>query len=192
MNNFNLFGIGPLELIFILIIALVVLGPERLPQVAREIAKLMVQIREIYTELMGTLTKEFGDMEELKEIQRDLNSLRDPLNLKKIGRPRTNKIGGKDASSSAKQSPAKPENTPATVSATVSATASVTTSTEVSQPLAPATNALPVVEKPNQNDAGAADAKRNDPPQPKPQTENEHPGIGDLATSESTAPGDER
>ncbi len=79
MNNFNLFGIGPMELIFVLIIALVVMGPERLPQVAREMAKMMAQIREIYTELMGTLTKEFGDMEELKEIQRDLNSLRESL-----------------------------------------------------------------------------------------------------------------
>jgi sec-independent protein translocase protein TatB len=84
MNNFNLFGIGPMELIFVLIIALVVMGPERLPQVAREIAKLITQVREIYTEIMGTLTKEFGDMEELKEIQRDLNSLRDPLNLNKM------------------------------------------------------------------------------------------------------------
>lgn len=84
MNNFNLFGIGPMELIFVLIIALVVLGPERLPQVVREMVKLLAQIREIYTELMGTLTKEFGDMEELKEIQRDLNSLRNPLNLNKM------------------------------------------------------------------------------------------------------------
>lgn len=87
MNNFNLFGIGPMELVFILIIALVVLGPERLPQVAREMAKLMAQIREIYTELMGTLSKEFGDMEELKEIQRDLNSLRDPLKFNPPAKP---------------------------------------------------------------------------------------------------------
>jgi len=87
MNNFNLFGIGPMELVFILIIALVVLGPERLPQVAREMAKLMAQIREIYTELMGTLSKEFGDMEELKEIQRDLNSLRDPLKFNQPAKP---------------------------------------------------------------------------------------------------------
>ena len=98
MNNFNLFGIGPMELIFVLIIALVVMGPERLPQVAREMAKMMAQVREIYTEIMGTLTKEFGDMEELKEIQRDLNSLRDPLNLNKLVNPPSKSPANKSSS----------------------------------------------------------------------------------------------
>lgn len=106
MNNFNLFGIGPMELIFVLIIALVVMGPERLPQVAREMAKLMAQVREIYTELMGTLSKEFGDMEELKDIQRDLNSLRDPLNLNKIGKT-PGKSSAKVPSSTPKRSTAE-------------------------------------------------------------------------------------
>lgn len=35
----NLFGVGSGELIFILVIALLVMGPERLPQVARQWAK---------------------------------------------------------------------------------------------------------------------------------------------------------
>ncbi|MER2599081.1 MAG: twin-arginine translocase TatA/TatE family subunit [Caldilineales bacterium] len=37
----NLFGVGSGELIFILVIALLVMGPERLPQIARQWAKVV-------------------------------------------------------------------------------------------------------------------------------------------------------
>lgn len=135
MNNFNLFGIGPMELVFILIIALVVLGPERLPQVAREASKLIRQMREIYAEIMGTLQKEFGDLEEFKEIKEISNSLRDPLNLNNTAKP---------AAKSSSKPVAKPA--PAPVSPTIS--------TEVSTP--------PL--KPVENGVAAAEENRIAPP----------------------------
>ena len=52
----ELFGIGPLEFILILILALIVLGPERLPEVARQITKTVRDLRRMSEEL----SKELG------------------------------------------------------------------------------------------------------------------------------------
>ena len=39
-------GVGPAELVFILIIALIVVGPERLPVLARQAGKFLVTVRD--------------------------------------------------------------------------------------------------------------------------------------------------
>ena len=62
----SFFGIGLPELIFIAIIALIVLGPERLPATMREIAKMWGYVRNLTREL----TSQFGD--ELKALD-DIN-----------------------------------------------------------------------------------------------------------------------
>jgi len=62
----SFFGIGLPELIFIAIIALIVLGPERLPSTLREIAKVWGYVRNLTREL----TSQFGD--ELKALD-DIN-----------------------------------------------------------------------------------------------------------------------
>jgi len=66
LGNDGFFGIGISELVMIAVIALVVLGPERLPSTMRSIAKFLQQVRGIYDEL----TSQFS--EELKPLQ-DLN-----------------------------------------------------------------------------------------------------------------------
>lgn len=40
-----MFGIGPEELVLVLIVALLVLGPERLPRVARDVGKIVGDLR---------------------------------------------------------------------------------------------------------------------------------------------------
>jgi Tat protein translocase TatB subunit len=57
-------GIGPMELIVILIIALIVVGPERLPQLAQSIGKTMRDLRAMS---QGLTT----------EWQREINSISD-------------------------------------------------------------------------------------------------------------------
>ncbi len=60
----NLFGVGTGELILIMAIALLVLGPERLPEAVREGAKMIRKLRSISDEIMGELNRELN----LKEM----------------------------------------------------------------------------------------------------------------------------
>ena len=50
-----MFNIGPLELIVILVVALLVVGPKRLPEVARSIGRGLQEFRKAQTEVKETL-----------------------------------------------------------------------------------------------------------------------------------------
>lgn len=58
-------GIGPLELIVILIIALIVVGPERLPQLAQSIGKTMRDLRAMSQGLATEWQREIGSVTEI-------------------------------------------------------------------------------------------------------------------------------
>ena len=45
----DMFGIGPLELVVIAIVAVVVFGPDRLPEFARTAGRLLRQVRQMVT-----------------------------------------------------------------------------------------------------------------------------------------------
>ncbi len=62
----NLFGVGPLELIVVLVVALVFVGPERLPRLAADLARTIREIRK-YT---GALSSEFNEY--VKEVEKDV------------------------------------------------------------------------------------------------------------------------
>lgn len=61
----GIFGIGPLELILIAIIALIVLGPERLPSVMREGARYIREIRKLGNELTSQFSDELKVLDEM-------------------------------------------------------------------------------------------------------------------------------
>jgi sec-independent protein translocase protein TatB len=61
----SFFGIGLPELIFIAIIALIVLGPERLPGTMREIAKMWGYVRNLSRELTAQFGDEFKVLEDM-------------------------------------------------------------------------------------------------------------------------------
>ena len=77
----QMFGIGILELSVILILAVIVVGPDRLPQVAADLAKWIRQARAYashltrdFNEVVGELEKEVGaSREDWKEIASVVN-----------------------------------------------------------------------------------------------------------------------
>ena len=84
----DFFGIGTLELILILIVLLIVVGPARLPEVAGAIGKGIRKFRAATTEL----SRDFKEMaEEVKDTENEVNSMMSP----KIGLTgELNKVAG--------------------------------------------------------------------------------------------------
>ncbi|MBI3980142.1 MAG: twin-arginine translocase TatA/TatE family subunit [Chloroflexi bacterium] len=63
----GVFGIGPMELILVLIVALVVFGPQRLPEMAAGVGRAVREFRKMSAELTAEVSKV---TEELTEIQK--------------------------------------------------------------------------------------------------------------------------
>ena len=74
----NLFGnIGAFELLVILILALLVVGPERLPQLARDLAKALRSVRRVYENLSRDLGPEFMSIQQTtEEIRTSVESIK--------------------------------------------------------------------------------------------------------------------
>ena len=88
----NFFGVGPLELALVIIVAVIFIGPDRIPEVAVQIAKAVKFLRgyatsatsQMRTEL-DELTREYeGVRRELqefrKDIQKDVSSMANQVN----------------------------------------------------------------------------------------------------------------
>ena len=68
LNGPNFLGIGLPELMFIIVLGLVVLGPDRLPTVAKDLIRAFFRIRNLSKDLTGQLEAELG-FDELKELR---------------------------------------------------------------------------------------------------------------------------
>jgi Tat protein translocase TatB subunit len=64
-----MFGIGIPELIIILIVALLVVGPSKLPEVARSIGKALGEFRRMADDVKESLTAEMDREDEVKQEQ---------------------------------------------------------------------------------------------------------------------------
>ena len=84
----NFMGMGPAELVLILIIAVIVLGPGKLPEVARALGKTMREFRSITDGFQSELRKEIDsasstikeDAKPLSDLSNSLSSIRSSLN----------------------------------------------------------------------------------------------------------------
>jgi sec-independent protein translocase protein TatA len=69
-----MFGnIGPTELIVILVIALLVFGPKKLPEIGRSIGKAVREFKKTSEEIRGRIEDEIA-ASEVKDVARDLQS----------------------------------------------------------------------------------------------------------------------
>ncbi len=68
----NFFGIGPMELILVLVIALIVFGPGKLPEIANTLGKSIRRLRMATTELTRDFSKEI--VEETKGTGKEVNA----------------------------------------------------------------------------------------------------------------------
>lgn len=84
-----MFGIGPLELVMILVVALLVFGPKRVPELARTLGKGLAEFRRASNDLRQSLA--------LDEIQQDLR--RDLGHNQTIHRPPPSPEAAKEAAS---------------------------------------------------------------------------------------------
>lgn len=66
----NFMGVGPAEIIVILVVALVVVGPERLPRLAADIARTIRELRKYTTSITAEFTEVIHDFEKDTEGER--------------------------------------------------------------------------------------------------------------------------
>ena len=71
-------GIGMPELIVVLIIAVVVVGPKRLPEVAVQLARLIRQLRGYATDVTSQMRSELDELtREYEQVRKDLQEFRE-------------------------------------------------------------------------------------------------------------------
>jgi Tat protein translocase TatB subunit len=63
----NIAGIGPAELLLVLIVALAVLGPQKLPQIARDLGKNIAKWRQAIEEIESVADVPMKEIKEAKE-----------------------------------------------------------------------------------------------------------------------------
>ncbi len=76
----NFFGVGPAEVAVIIVVALIVLGPERLPEAAVQLAKAIKFLRGYATDTTSQLRSELGELtKEYDAVRRELREFRESV-----------------------------------------------------------------------------------------------------------------
>jgi sec-independent protein translocase protein TatB len=76
----NFLGIGLPEIVLILVLTLIVVGPQRLPEMAVQLARLIRQLRGYASQVSGQLREEMGDlMQDYEALRGELRELREEL-----------------------------------------------------------------------------------------------------------------
>jgi Tat protein translocase TatB subunit len=103
-------NVGPLELLVVLAVALVVVGPERLPELARSVGRVLRQFREVQDEVRDMVSSGVDDdmREAASEVRKATGSIKRATDVKGAVRRAERSIREQTASSP------KPRGTPAT------------------------------------------------------------------------------
>jgi len=71
----DILGIGGTEVILVALLAAIVLGPSRLALAAKELGKLIRNLKNYFKALSDDLGRELDLMEELKDVQDELKKI---------------------------------------------------------------------------------------------------------------------
>jgi sec-independent protein translocase protein TatB len=76
----NFYGVGLPEIILILVLTLIVVGPQRLPELAAQLARLVRQTRRYAGQITSQLKYEMGDVtQDYEALRQELQQLRQEL-----------------------------------------------------------------------------------------------------------------
>ena len=75
----DIFGIGTNELVLIMLLAAIVLGPERLARVAREAGNLVRNLRAYFGSLSDELKNELDMLDDLRDVRREIDHVMDDV-----------------------------------------------------------------------------------------------------------------
>ncbi|MFP4169009.1 MAG: Sec-independent protein translocase protein TatB [Desulfonatronovibrionaceae bacterium] len=92
-----MFGIGSTELIVILVVALIVIGPAKLPEVAKTLGKAMGEFKRVSNDVRHTIETEMDHEEEKKEtakLKQDLAAEEDKKESSPGGEAETGSVDG--------------------------------------------------------------------------------------------------
>lgn len=68
----SILGVGGNELIIILVLAAIILGPERIARAAREIGKFVRNVKSYFSSLSSELKSELDILDEMEKVKKDL------------------------------------------------------------------------------------------------------------------------
>jgi sec-independent protein translocase protein TatB len=80
----NVFGIGGNELVVILLLAAIILGPERLARTAREAGKFVRNVKNYFNSLSSELKSELEVLDDLQKVKKEMSSLNVLEDVQKI------------------------------------------------------------------------------------------------------------
>ncbi len=89
----KMFGIGTQELIVILIIALIVIGPNRLPEIGRILGRGLREIKKAADEIKDQVSIEIGNIDEKDIRQDEIQNIIDEKALEQESKDKEQKAG---------------------------------------------------------------------------------------------------
>jgi sec-independent protein translocase protein TatB len=68
----DFFGVGSAEILVVILLAAVVLGPERMARAARKAGRMLAELKAYFQELSSGLKEELDVLDELNEVTREI------------------------------------------------------------------------------------------------------------------------
>jgi sec-independent protein translocase protein TatB len=160
----TLFGIGPMELMLILVVALVVFGPKRLPEIARTIGKAVNDFRRASENVTSTVMRELDVAEDAQKAAEDLRRASESMTSVTSALTR-----GLDVAQLARAETEELPSATRAISPVHSIPLDAVGKVQVLEepPAAPAAETLPVVSQPARQEAVSDDQTPNSSPEAK-------------------------